>query len=211
MSLSLVGLKCGMTSFFDSSGNAISTTVIKILSNRILNVKSFNTDGYYAVQVSVGNCNKKKLNKSLIGIYDKAKIDYGNFIFEFRIDESGFNNFNIGSDLNSSLLKDVLFVNVSGISKGKGFAGVIKRHNFKSQRYSHGTSLTHRAPGSIGQCQDPGRVVKGKKMPGHMGNDNVTIKNLKVLKVYTDKNIILLKGAVPGNNGSNLILTTINK
>ena len=209
MTVGLIGYKCGMTRFFTNEGLSIPVTVIKFYSNYISVIKVKDTDGYYALKVAACNIKKDKLVKPLLGFYKKYGIDYCKYIVEFRIKENDVEKFSQGKKLDISLFNDKIYVDVSGVSKGKGFAGVVRRYNFSMQRASHGNSLSHRVPGSIGQCQTPGKVFKGKKMPGHMGNDNVTIKNVKICKIYYDYNVILLKGSIPGAIGGKIIVKIV--
>lgn len=205
MSISFIGYKCGMTSFFDVNGYAYPVTVVKLYSNYILDIKKF--DNFNSiVKISACNVDKKKLSKSLIGFYNKLGIGFFKYIFEFKVKSEIFSNYSIGDVLPLSFFNISDFIDVVGNSKGRGFSGVIKRHNFKSQGASHGNSLSHRVPGSIGQCQTPGRVFKGKKMPGRYGNDRITIKNISIINIYNDMNVILLKGAIPGYCGSKILL-----
>ena len=153
----------------------------------------------------------KTLPKSLIGIYNKLNIENLKYIKEFTTNKDTLKDYKIGDVISISLLQDNDTVNITGVSKGKGFAGVVKRHNFKTQNATHGNSLSHRAPGSIGQCQDPGKVFKGKKMAGRLGAEKTTIKNLSIIKIYSDINVILLKGSTPGFTGSKIILKKIVK
>lgn len=210
MSFSLFGIKCGMTGYFEDTGIFVPVSVVKVSTNYVIDIKTLSRDGYFSVKFSSISIKKKRLSKSLISIYDKLGVDYCKYIGEFRISESEVKNYFIGKKLNIDLFDSIKYIDVSGVSKGKGFAGVIKRHNFRSQRASHGNSLSHRAPGSIGQCQTPGRVFLGKKMPGRLGGENVSIKNLKIVKIYNDKDILLLKGAIPGFIGSKVVLRSIN-
>ena len=201
MSLSIFGYKCGMTRLFDA-GCAVPISVLKFEKHVVVRVKNKNRDGYDAIQVTFGKKLKlHKCNKSYIGSFKRFGCDVGLGLWEFRVKNNN-KIFKQGDVFDVSIFKGTKFVNVSAISKGKGFSGVVKRHNFSMQRASHGNSLSHRVPGSIGQCQTPGRVFKGKKMPEHLGNSLVTVKNLKIFEVCSDKNILLLKGAVPGFVGS---------
>ncbi|HFL8824191.1 MAG TPA: 50S ribosomal protein L3 [Candidatus Azoamicus sp. OHIO1] len=209
MAIGLIGYKCGMTRFFDNNGLSIPVTVVKIYYNYIIGLKSVINDGYSAVQVSTGYLSKNKMSRSVLGIYKKTGVSDLKDISEFRVDNIEMNKYNLGDVVNISLLDLARFVDIIGISKGKGFSGVIKRHNFSAQYATHGNSLSHRAPGSIGQCQTPGRVFKGKKMPGHMGNVRVTIKNLEIAKIYKEDNVVLFKGAVPGAIGCKVLVKNI--
>ena len=198
MALGLVGRKVGMTRIFGEKGEAIAVTVLEMSTNYVAQKKSEMTDGYNAVQVSFGSKKANRVNKAQAGHFAKAGIEAGCGLLEFRADESKLQELQVGSALNVNLFAIGQFVDVTAVSKGKGFAGNIKRHNFRSQRASHGNSLSHRVPGSIGQCQDPGRVFKGKKMPGRLGGKSVTTQNLVIIRVDEDRKLLLVKGAVPG-------------
>ena len=200
--LGLVGLKKGMSRVFKDDGNSIPVTVIKIEDSKIVQRKSQKKDGYFAVQVNYGS--KKKVSKSLEKKFTTKNRGY---LTEFNISEDQFNELKEAKKLSLKGFAENSKVDVSGISKGKGFSGVVKRHNFKTQDATHGNSLSHRAPGSIGQCQFPGRVFKGKKMAGQYGNTKVTIQNLEIEKIDYNKNLILIKGSVPGPIGSFLKIT----
>ena len=204
MSMGLMGNKCGMTRLFTKNGS-IPVTVLEIQPMGVSQKKTVEIDGYTAVQLSTGR-GKKHSAKALRGHHDKAGIALGAWLHEFRVSPEQLASYNLGDKLDVGLFKVGDLVDVTAISKGKGFSGVIKRHNFSSQRASHGNSLSHNAPGSIGQNQSPGRVFKGKKMAGQYGNTRVTIQNLEVVKVDTDLNVLLLKGAVPGAVGANVII-----
>ncbi|CDZ16362.1 50S ribosomal protein L3 [Candidatus Johnevansia muelleri] len=200
--IGLVGKKQGMTRIFKKNGIYVPVTVIAIEYNRIIKIKTLMSDGYSAIQVTIGSCKFKHLSKAILG---KVKgIELGRSILEFNINEHDINNFNVGDNITASIFKIGEKLDVTGISKGKGFQGVVKRWNFRTQDMTHGNSLSHRAPGSIGQCQTPGRVFKGKKMSGHMGNKRITIQNLEIIDI--DSNIILIKGAIPGAQGNNIIV-----
>ena len=200
--LGLVGLKKGMSRVFKDDGNSIPVTVIKIEDSKIVQRKSQEKDGYFAVQVNYGS--KKKVSKSLEKKFTTKNKGY---LTEFSVSETEFNELKEAKKLSLKGFTVNSKVDVSGISKGKGFSGVVKRHNFKTQDATHGNSLSHRAPGSIGQCQFPGRVFKGKKMAGQYGNTKVTIQNLEIEKIDYDENLILVKGSVPGPIGSFLKIT----
>lgn len=205
MSIVLIGYKCGMTSFFSTDGNVSPVTVVKVYSNYIVDIKSIN-DNISLIKISACSIKRNKLTKSLLGFYDKIGIESLKYILEFKSHNSNVVNYSVGDILPISIFNVFDKIDVSGLSKGKGFSGVIKRHNFRSQGASHGNSLSHRVPGSIGQCQTPGRVFKGKKMPGRLGNVNVTLKNISIINIYNDLNVILLKGCVPGAIGSKILL-----
>ena len=200
--LGLVGLKKGMSRVFKDDGNSIPVTVIKIEDSKIVQRKSQEKDGYFAVQVNYGS--KKKVSKSLEKKFTTKNKGY---LTEFSVSETEFNELKEAKKLSLKGFTENSKVDVSGISKGKGFSGVVKRNNFKTQDATHGNSLSHRAPGSIGQCQFPGRVFKGKKMAGQYGNTKVTIQNLEIEKIDYDENLILVKGSVPGPVGSFLKIT----
>ena len=206
MTIGLIGRKRGMTRIFTEQGESIPVTVIEVSPNRITQVKTVETDGYRALQVTIGNKRTSLLNKPQVGHFSKAEVAAGEGLWELRLkgDESGQAegaDLETGAELKVEQFAAGQLVDVTGISKGKGFAGVIKRHNFAMQDATHGNSLSHRAPGSIGQCQTPGRVFKGKKMAGHMGNVRVTTQNLEVVSVDAERNLLLIKGAVPGATG----------
>ncbi len=198
----LIGKKIGMTKIFNSNGLSCAVTLIEIKDNIITCIKKYNNK--YVTQVTTGNIKKKKLNKCQLGFYNKINVIPGIGLWEIPYIKKL--HLNIGQSLNINLFSNIKEVDVIGVSKGKGFAGTIKRWNFRSQDNSHGNSLSHRVPGSIGQNQTPGKVFKGKKMSGHLGNTRTTIQNLKICKIYFDKNILLVYGSVPGYNGSRLII-----
>lgn len=200
----LLGRKCGMTRIFDENGKSTPVTVIHVEPNTITQIKSEATDGYNAVQVSVGKGVAKRMTKQLQGVYKKANVEPGLRLKEFRLD--AVEGFNVGDSFTVEQFNDVKHVDVRGVSKGKGFQGAVKRHNFKTQDATHGNSLSHRAPGSIGQNQTPGRVFKGKKMAGQMGNVKCSVQNLELVKVDSERNLLLVKGAVPGANSGYLII-----
>ena len=197
--LGLVGTKKGMTRVFKDDGASVPVTVIEVCKSKIVQRKTEEKDGYYAIQVTYGS--KKSVSKSN-QIKFKDRDDKGGYLTEFSLSEEEFNSLADVSEISLKCIESPSVVDVSGISKGKGFAGVVKRHNFKTQDATHGNSLSHRAPGSIGQCQFPGRVFQRKKMAGQMGNKKVTIQNLEIESVDSDDNILLVQGAVPGSIGS---------
>ncbi|PCH83999.1 MAG: 50S ribosomal protein L3 [Piscirickettsiaceae bacterium] len=205
MSLGLVGRKCGMTRIFTEDGESIPVSVVQVLSNRVTRVFSKDTDGYSAVQVTTGEKKNSRVNKAKAGEFTKAGVDAGRGLWEFRLEADS--EIEVGSELPLDTLQVGQKVDVCGRSIGKGFAGVIKRYNFQMQDATHGNSISHRAPGSIGQCQTPGRVIKGKKMAGHMGNRRVTTQNLEVIKIDVDKSVVLIKGAIPGSKNGDIIMT----
>ena len=210
MSIGLVGIKTGMTRVFDESGTSIPVTVINVDSNRISQIKSSERDGYSAIQVAYGSQKESRLNKSLTGHYKKANIKPAKGLVEFRVKEID-EGLSVGSDISVDTFKAGEHVDITGKTLGKGFQGGVKRHHFKTQDATHGNSISHRALGSTGQCQDPGRVFKGKKMPGHLGNVNRTIQNLTIVKIMTDENIMLVKGSIPGHKGSVVIIKPTEK
>ncbi len=206
MPLGLVGRKCGMTRVFDDMGGAIPVTVIEIDGNRVTQVKTQDNDGYSAVQVTTGEKKASRLNKTQSGHFAKAGIEAGRGLWEFRANEEEIGELKAGDDIGVTLFEQGQKVDVSGVSKGKGFQGVIKRWNFSMQDATHGNSLSHRAPGSIGQNQSPGRVFKGKKMSGHMGARNVTVENLEVVRVDEERSLLLVRGAIPGAAGGDVVI-----
>ncbi len=206
MTMGLVGRKCGMTRVFTDEGVSIPVTVIEAQPNRITQVKTVDKDGYRALQVTAGSRKASRVSKPAAGHFAAAKVEAGDLITEFRIDDADGSEYETGAELKVDLFAEGQKVDVVGTSIGKGFAGVIKRHNFHMQDATHGNSLAHRAPGSIGQNQTPGRVFKGKKMAGHMGNVQRTIQNLEVVRVDSERNLLLIKGAVPGSKGGKVIV-----
>lgn len=210
MSVGLIGQKCGMTRVFTPEGTAVPVTIVQVEPNQVVQLKTKENDNYTAVQVKFGTKKANKVSKPLKGHYAKANVEPGRLLHEFRLDEAKLAEYKLGDTFDVSLFEVGQKVHVTGTSKGKGFAGVVKRHNFRTQDNSHGNSLSHRAPGSIGQNQSPGKVFKGKKMCGHMGNVQTTTKNLEVVRVNPEKNLILLKGAIPGHTGSDVIIMGAN-
>ena len=202
MSLGIIGKKVGMTRVFNDKGESVPVTVINVEPNVVAQVKTTETDGYNAVQITTGGRKASKVSAPAAGHFKKAGVEAGSVTREFRTDQE----FNAGDTLELTMFEDGQKVRVTGTSKGKGFQGVIKRYNFHMQDATHGNSLSHRAPGSIGQCQTPGRVFKGKKMSGHMGAERVTTKNLEVVRVDQENNLLLIKGAVPGAKTSTVIV-----
>jgi large subunit ribosomal protein L3 len=206
MPMGLLGRKCGMTRVFTEAGVTVPVTVIEVLPNRVTQVKSAETDGYRAVQVSFGTKRPQLLSKALAGHYAKAKAAPGRALIEFRLAANEGAELAAGAEVKVDLFKAGDAVDVTGTTIGKGFAGTIKRHNFAGGYASHGNSLSHRAPGSIGQRQTPGRVFLGKRMSGHMGAIRRTTENLQVVEVDAERNLILIRGAVPGAEGGNVIV-----
>ncbi|AWF79807.1 50S ribosomal protein L3 [Microbulbifer sp. EKSA008] len=205
MTIGIVGRKSGMTRIFTEDGVSIPVTVVEVAPNRVTQVKTQETDGYSAVQVAVGSRKASRVSKPAAGHFAKANVEAGTNLFELRTDGSE-ETFEIGSEITVSSFEAGQMIDVTGTSKGKGFQGGVKRWNFRTQDATHGNSLSHRAPGSIGQCQTPGRVWKGKKMAGHMGAERVTVQNLEVVRVDAERNLLLVKGAVPGAPGGNVIV-----
>ncbi|GEA60494.1 50S ribosomal protein L3 [Vibrio comitans] len=202
--IGLVGRKVGMTRVFTEEGVSIPVTVVEVENNRVSQVRTLDTDGYSAIQITAGAKKASRVNKAEAGHFAKAGVEAGRGLWEFRL-ENG-EEFEVGAELNVELFNEVKKVDVTGTSKGKGFQGAVKRWNFSTQDMTHGNSLSHRAPGSIGQCQTPGRVFKGKKMAGHMGAERVTTQNLEIVRVDAERNLLLIKGAVPGSIGGNVIV-----
>jgi large subunit ribosomal protein L3 len=204
--MGLVGRKCGMTRVFTEDGVSIPVTVIEAQPNQITQVKTVESDGYRALQVSAGRRRPSRVSKPQAGHFAQAKVEAGDLIAEFRLDDADEGEYEAGNEIKVDLFEAGQKVDVIGTSIGKGFAGTVKRHNFRTQDATHGNSLAHRAPGSIGQNQTPGRVFKGKKMSGHMGNARSTVQNLEVVRVDAERNILLIKGAVPGHKGGRVIV-----
>ncbi|GAB1259199.1 50S ribosomal protein L3 [Aurantivibrio plasticivorans] len=204
MTIGIVGRKSGMTRIFLDSGVSIPVSVVEVSPNRITQVKTEESDGYSAVQVAIGSRRASRVSKANAGHYAKANTEAGASLVELR-NTSG-EEFEVGAELTAEAFEAGQYVDVTGSSKGKGFAGGVKRWNFSMQDATHGNSLSHRAPGSIGQCQTPGRVFKGKKMAGHMGAEQVTVQNLEIVKVDAERNLILVKGAIPGAPGGDVII-----
>jgi len=209
MPLGVVGKKVGMTRVFTEDGASVPVTVLHVDSNRVTQLKQQESDGYNAVQVAYGARKPSRVNKALTGHYAKASVASGEGMYEFRLTEGDEVELELGSEIKADLFAEGQKVQVTGISKGKGFAGTIKRHNFRGQDATHGNSISHRVPGSTGMCQTPGRVFKGKKMAGHMGSEQVSTKNLTIVKVDTDRDLILIKGAVPGAKGGRVIVKPV--
>lgn len=203
MAISLLGQKVGMTRVFNEDGSATPVTVLEVAPNRVSQVKTVETDGYNAVQLVTGTKKASRVNKALAGHYAKAGVEAGTAVREVRIDPA---EYELGSSISVDVFEDGQMIDVTGVSKGKGFAGVLKRWNFAGKDATHGNSINHRTPGSIGQNQTPGRVFKGKKMSGHMGSVNHTTQNLQVVRVDAERNLLLVKGAVPGAKGSSVVI-----
>ncbi len=207
MSIGLVGRKCGMSRIFTEDGRSIPVTLIEATPNRVTQVKTAEIDGYNAIQVTAGSKRAALVNKPLAGHYAKAKVEAGRGLWEFRLEADELARFSVGGEVKADEVFTVgQIVDVAGITKGKGFQGTIKRHNFKMGDATHGNSLSHRSPGSIGQRQTPGRVFPGKKMSGHMGAVRRSAMNLEVVKIDSERHLIAIKGSVPGAKGGNLII-----
>jgi len=206
MTIGIVGRKVGMTRVFTEEGNSVTVTVIEVEPNRVTQIKNVDTDGYRAVQVTTGSRKANRVNKPTAGHFAKAGVEAGRGLWEFRLADGEGDDLQAGSEIKVDMFDAGQLVDVRGTSIGKGFAGGIKRHNFSMQDATHGNSLSHRSNGSIGQNQTPGRVFKGKKMSGQMGNVKVTAMNLEVVRVDAERNLILVKGSVPGAKGGDLIV-----
>jgi len=206
MTMGLVGRKCGMTRVFTDEGVSIPVTVIEAQPNRISQVKTVENDGYRALQVTAGSRKPSRVSKAQAGHFANAKVEAGDLNMEFRLDDADTGVFELGSEINVETFAVGQKVDVIGTTIGKGFAGGIKRHHFRMQDATHGNSRSHRAPGSIGQNQTPGRVFKGKKMAGHLGNVRRTAQNLVVVRVDAERNLLLIKGAVPGHAGARVVV-----
>lgn len=206
MAIGLVGRKCGMTRVFTDSGAAVPVTVVEALPNRISQIKSEKPDGYRAVQVTVGTRRASRVTKSLAGHFAKANVAAGASSREFRLAKGEGDSLALGAELKVDMFAAGQVVDVTGTTIGKGFAGTMKRHNFRGGRKTHGNSLSHRSPGSIGQRQTPGRVFKGKRMSGHMGVKNRTVENLRIMEVDVARNLLLISGAVPGSEGGRVLV-----
>ncbi len=206
MPMGLVGRKCGMTRVFTESGETVPVTVVEVLANRVTQVKDEKSDGYRAVQVTYGSRRPQLLGKALAGHYAKASVAPGKSLVEFRLDAKEGEDLKPGAEFTAEIFKAGQVVDVTGTTIGKGFAGTMKRHNFAGGPASHGHSVTHRAPGSIGQRQTPGRVFPGKRMSGHMGVIRRTTENLRIVEVDVKRNLLLISGAVPGSEGGEVIV-----
>ena len=206
MAIGLVGRKVGMTRIFTEDGTSIPVTVIEATPNRVTQLRTEETDGYRALQVTTGTKKANRINKAEAGHFAKAGVEAGRTLVEFRLEENEGVDIEVGGEITVEIFNDTKKIDVTGTSKGKGFQGAIKRWNFSSQRMTHGNSLSHRAPGSIGQNQSPGKVFKGKKMAGQLGNKQVTTQSLELVRIDVENNLILVKGAVPGATGNDVIV-----
>jgi len=207
MAIGLIGRKAGMTRIFTEAGDSIPVTVIEVEPNRVTQIKGQDSDGYRAYQVTTGSRRASRVNKAAAGHYAKAGTEAGRGLWEFRLGDGEGDDIEVGKQLSVDLFEAGQKVDVAGTTIGKGFAGGVKRHNFAMQDATHGNSLSHRAPGSIGQCQTPGRVFKGKRMAGHMGNVRRTQQNLEIVRVDAERNLLLVKGSLPGSRGGDVIVT----
>ncbi len=206
MSIGLVGRKVGMTRIFNADGVSIPVTVIEVEANRVTQVKTQETDGYTAIQVTTGSVKPNRLTKAEAGHFKKAGVEAGRGLWEFRLSDDEIASYKVGTEVKVDLFSDIKKVDVTGVSKGKGFAGTVKRWNFRTQDMTHGNSRSHRVPGSTGQNQTPGRVFKGKTMAGHLGNVVTTVQSLELVRVDVERNLLLVKGAVPGAINGNIIV-----
>jgi large subunit ribosomal protein L3 len=206
MTLGLVGRKVGMTRIFTDDGDSLPVTVLDVSDNRITQVKTSETDGYHAVQVTFGKRRASRVNKAAAGHLAKAGAEAGPLLREFRVSEQEIANFKPGAKVGVDIFKVGQIVDVSGVSQGKGFAGVIKRHHFSSNRASHGNSLSTKKPGSTGQAQDPGRVFPGKRMAGHLGNVKRTAQNLEIVRIDAERQLLMVKGSIPGSRGRDIVV-----
>ncbi|MBK9655443.1 MAG: 50S ribosomal protein L3 [Rhodanobacteraceae bacterium] len=212
MTIGIVGRKCGMSRVFTENGESVPVSVIEVEANRVTQVKTRDNDGYDAIQVTTGSKRAALVSKPKAGHFAKAKTGAGRGLWEFRLNADDVGKYQLGAEITA----DVVFsagqiVDVSGVTRGKGFAGTIKRWNFSMGDATHGNSLSHRSPGSIGQRQTPGRVFKGKKMAGHMGNANETVQNLQVVRVDVERNLLLVRGAIPGAPGGDVVVRPASK
>lgn len=206
MAIGLIGRKAGMSRIFTDDGASIPVTVLEVSPNRVTQVRTMDDDGYRALQITTGERKANRVNKAMKGHFAKAGVEAGRGNWEFRLDDAEGEDIKAGDEITVEIFEAGQYVDVSGISQGKGFQGGIKRHNFSHQDYTHGNSVSHRAVGSTGQNQTPGRVFKGKKGPGHMGASKRTIQNLEIVRVDNERNLILIKGSVPGSRASDVII-----
>lgn len=206
MTIGVIGRKCGMTRVFTENGESVPVTVIEVEPNRITQLKTVDSDGYTAMQVTVGERRANRVTKAMAGHYAKAGVAAGRKLWEFRLEDSETADLVVGGEVKVGIFEAGQKVDVTGTSIGKGFAGTVKRHNFAMKDATHGNSLSHRTPGSTGQNQSPGKVFKGKKMSGQMGNARCTVQTLDVVRVDEERNLILIKGAVPGAKGGDVIV-----
>ena len=206
MSLGLIGRKVGMTRVFTEDGASIPVTVLEVIPNRVTQIKTISSDGYSGLQITHGERRSSRVTKAQAGHFAKAGVVAGSGIHEFNVTAEVLSGYQLGGNVTVELFQAGQIVDVTGTSIGKGFAGAIKRHHFKSNRASHGNSRSHNVPGSIGMAQDPGRVFPGKRMPGHLGHVTVTTQNLEVIRVDVERNLLLIKGAIPGSKGGDVVV-----
>jgi len=206
MSLGLIGRKVGMTRVFTEDGESVPVTVLEVVPNRVTQIKTLQSDGYNSLQVAFGERRPSRVNKALTGHFAKAGVTAGSGTKEFPVAADALANFAVGGNVTVEIFQAGQLVDVTGTSLGKGFSGAIKRHHFSSNRASHGNSKSHNVPGSIGMAQDPGRVFPGKRMPGHLGSVKVTTQNLQVVRVDAERNLLLIKGAIPGSKGGDVVV-----
>ncbi len=206
MTIGIIGRKAGMTRIFTDEGVSVPVTVIEVQPNRVTQIKTAATDGYRAVQVAIGERRASRVTKPMAGHYARAGVTAGDTLREFRLADGEGLELAEGGEILVSISAEGQKVDVRGVTKGRGFAGGVKRHNFRMQDATHGNSVSHRAPGSIGQCQTPGRVVKGRRMAGHMGDVNRVQQNLEVIRVDVERNLLLVRGSVPGAEGGRLVV-----
>jgi large subunit ribosomal protein L3 len=206
MTIGVVGRKAGMTRIFTEDGVSIPVSVVEVLPNRITQIKTTDTDGYQAIQVTTGSRRASRVSKPMAGHFAKAGVESGRGLWEFRLGGDEANEMEVGGEINVSIFEDGQKIDVTGRSIGKGFQGGIKRHNFSPQDMSHGNSISHRSNGSIGMCQTPGRVIKGKKMSGHMGDVKTTTQSLELVRVDAERGLLLIKGSIPGAKGGDVIV-----
>ena len=206
MTLGLVGRKVGMTRIFTDDGDSLPVTVLDVSDNRVTQIKTAATDGYSAVQVTFGRRRASRVNKPLAGHLSMAGVEAGHVFREFRVPEAALADLKVGAKIGVDIFKVGQRVDVTGTSKGKGFAGVIKRHNFSGNRASHGNSVSHRSPGSIGQNQDPGRVFPGKRMAGHLGDVKSTVQSLEIIRIDPERQLLMVKGAIPGSKERDVVV-----
>ena len=211
MTIGIVGRKCGMSRIFTENGESVPVTLIEATPNRIVQVKTVENDGYHAVQIAAGAKRAALVNKPLAGHYAKAKVEAGRGLWEFRVSAEEAAGFTVGGEIKADVFAVGQKVDVQGVTKGKGFQGTIKRHNFTMGDATHGNSLSHRSPGSIGQRQTPGRVFPGKKMSGHMGDVQQTMQNLVVMRVDAERGLLAIRGSVPGAPGGDVIVRPASK
>lgn len=206
MTIGVIGRKRGMTRIFSQEGASIPVTVIEVEPNRVAQLKSMDNDGYRALQVTTGKRRPTRVTKAQAGHFAKAGVEAGRGLWEFRLQDGEGDDIALGAEIKVDIFQAGQIVDVTGVTIGKGYAGTVKRHHFATQDATHGNSLSHRAPGSIGQNQSPGRVFKGKRMSGHMGNVQRTAQNLEVIRVDAERNLLLVKGAVPGAKGGSVVV-----